>query len=192
MTANYFAILALCYSNFAYANNEFSYFFNSFDTFSANYNQKTFDEAGISLGSSSGHLKFKRPAQFLWHSTTPSNQTLLLSNNELWLIDYELEQASMKPMHELQNTPLYWLITQPSQLRTMPKLTDESQGVRWYSTDDKNLIKFGFKDNHLALISLVNQLGQEIIISFTNIAINPDITNDAFNLVLEDSFDIIR
>jgi len=192
MTANYFAILALCYSNFAYANNEFSYFFNSFETLSANYHQQTYDEAGVPLGSSSGYLKFKRPAQFLWHATIPTNQTLLLSNNELWLIDYELEQASMKPIHELQDTPLYWLITQPSQLRTMPKLTDKSQGVHWYSTYDKSLIKFGFKNNHLVLISLVNQLDQEIIISFTNIVINPNITNDAFNLVLEDSFDIIR
>lgn len=192
MTAKYLLVLALCYSSFVYSNSEFSHFFNSFNTLSANYHQQTYDEVGVPLGSSSGRLKFKRPAQFLWHATTPINQTLLLSNNELWLIDYELEQASMRPMHELQNTPLYWLITQPSQLKTMPKLTDKSQGVHWYSADDKNLIKFGFKNNHLVLISLVNQLGQEIIINFTNIAINPDITNDEFNLVLEDSFDIIR
>ena len=93
---NFLAALALCFSSVAIANSEFSDFFNSFETLSADFTQQTFSDSTTLLTKTSGYLHFKRPASFVWQTKTPIEQTLLLNNHELWLIDTELEQASQQ------------------------------------------------------------------------------------------------
>lgn len=186
------ALLALCQANPASSNNEFSQFFNSFNTLEASFKQHTYNEAGVRLGSASGYLKFKRPAKLIWHTESPINQTLLLSNNELWLVDHELEQASVSNTESLNNTPLYWLINQPDELIKLPQLTKNTRGIQWYDTNDTASLNFGFKDGQLMVITLNNQLGQNIIINFINLKINQHITSDSFDLDLDADFDIIR
>ena len=188
----YLAALAICYSSLSIANNEFSDFFNSFETLSADFNQKTTDEHGAIVASTTGYLKFKRPAQFIWQTQQPIDQTLLLNNNELWLIDHELEQASMRNIDELKNTPLYWLLNRPEQLKTLPTFERESQGIRWYRTQEFNKLSFGFTNNQLTAIQLNNQLGQTVLVRFKNVISNSAMSQNIFKLKLNKDFDVIR
>ncbi|SMN14731.1 Outer membrane lipoprotein carrier protein LolA [uncultured Candidatus Thioglobus sp.] len=144
------------------------------------------------LANTSGNLKFQRPAQFVWQTDLPFEQTLLLSNNELWLVDYELEQASMRSIDELKNTPLYWLINRPDQLDTLPSFTDSQQGVRWYSTQQDDTLSFGFVNKKLAAIKLNNRLDQQVLVSFSKLKTNPSFKQNTFKLTLGADFDVIR
>ncbi|CAC9594298.1 hypothetical protein [uncultured Gammaproteobacteria bacterium] len=186
------SVLAVCYSSLSTASNEFSAFFNSFESLSANFSQQTYSNTGAVLANTSGSLKFKRPAQFIWQTDLPFEQTLLLTDNELWLVDHELEQASMRPTEALKNTPLYWLINRPDQLDTLPSFTDSQQGVRWYSTQQDDTLSFGFVDKKLAAIKLNNRLDQKILVSFSKLKINPIFKQNTFKLTLGADFDVIR
>ncbi|MDC9726969.1 MAG: outer membrane lipoprotein chaperone LolA [Candidatus Thioglobus sp.] len=186
------AVLAIFASSFASANNEFRDFFNTVETLSANFNQQTLDESGQVIANTSGYLKFKRPAQFVWQTKQPIDQTLLLNNNELWLIDHELEQASMRNIDELKNTPLYWLLNRPEQLKTLPTFEQESQGIRWYRTQESNQLSFGFAKKQLVAIQLNNQLGQTILVRFKNVNSNSAMSQNIFKLNLSEDFDVIK
>lgn len=184
--------LALCYSSFSFASNEFNDFFNSFETLSADFSQQTYNDLGAPLNSASGYFLFKRPAQFIWQTQIPIEQTLLLSDQELWLIDSELEQASLRTISDLNTTPLYWLINRPEQLSLLPQYTHSKAGTDWYDTQEENQLSFGFQNKKLSAIKLTNSLSQQVLINFSALKINPTLAADAFTLKLGPDFDVIR
>ena len=189
---NFLAALVLCFSSMAIANSEFSDFFNSFETLSADFTQQTFSDSSTLLTKTSGHLHFKRPASFVWQTKTPIEQTLLLNNHELWLIDTELEQASQQATNDLKNTPLYWLMNRPENLQDLPQFSHSKLGVNWYKTNQSNQLSFGFRNKTLDAIQLTNQLDQKIQVVFSAIILNPELNESVFALNLAPGFDVIR
>jgi outer membrane lipoprotein carrier protein len=188
----YLTALTICYSSLSIANNDFSDFFNSFETLSANFKQQTIDENNSLLASTTGYFKFKRPMQFIWKTQQPIEQTLLLNNNQLWLVDHELEQASIRNINELKNTPLYWLLNRPKQLKTLPIFKLEDQNIRWYATQQNNQLSFGFYNGRLLAIQMNNQLNQTILVNFSDLKINPILDKNTFKLTLNSDFDVIE
>ncbi len=188
------AILACCYSSigFSTTNNEFNNFFNSFESLSANFKQHTLSEPGALIGTTYGSVLLKRPKQLLWHTKTPSEQILSLNNNELWIVDTELEQASLQKIDNLNQTPLYYLINRPSDINTTPGFSHQKNKINWYKTNKANNLSFGFKDSSLYVISVDNELGQKILLSLSSVRLNPTIDSKEFTLKINPEFDIIR
>ncbi len=190
----FLSTLIFIFSNFSFANSnhEFSNFFNSFERLSANFTQSTYSNTGVLLVSSSGTLLFKRPRQLIWHTLVPNKQILLLNNTELWLVDIELEQASLMQTTDLTQTPLYWLINRLSDISHTPQYTHTKDKIDWYSTQQANQLSFGFKNNTLQAITLNNELDQTILVTFDSVSINPNIEANAFELNLAPEFDVLR
>ena len=175
------------------ANHQFSDFFNSLESLKANFTQTTNSDTYALFSTTSGTFAFKRPQQLRWHTTQPNEQILLLNNEELWLIDTELEQASLQQIQDLSQTPLYWLINKPDTMQNLPVFSHRQEGVDWYTTNTSTqVLKFGFKDNLLHTISLKNELDQTIVIAFDQLQTNPRIKPEIFKLSLDPNFDIIR
>jgi len=184
------AALSIFWANAAFsANQQFSDFFNSLESLKANFTQTTYSDTHSLLSTASGTLAFKRPQQLRWHTTQPNEQILLLNNNELWLIDTELEQASLQQIQDLSKTPLYWLINKPNSMNNPPTFSYKKKGVDWYTTQT---LKFGFKEGLLYAISLKNEIDQTILISFDWLIVNPKINQKIFVLTLDPTFDVIR
>ncbi len=184
------AVLSIFWANTALStNHQFSDFFNSLESLKANFTQTTFNETGALIQTTSGTLAFQRPAQIHWHTTSPNEQILLLNNNELWLIDTELEQASLQQTQDLSQTPLHWLINKPNTLKNPPTFSYNKRGVDWYTTQT---LKFGFKGGLLHAISFENELGQTILITFDQLNTQPNINPNIFKLRLDPSFDVVR
>lgn len=179
----------------AAVDNQFNHFFNALDSFSANFSQSSFDANQTLINTVTGSVLFARPKQLRWHITSPNEQILLLNNQQLWSIDIALEQAVLQTSN-ISNTPLYWLINKPNTLAHSPVFSHQTNGVDWYqapktSPDYHNLL-FAFKAGSLDAISLVNNLGQKIVIHFSQLKINPVFNSQAFQLNLDPSFDIIK
>jgi outer membrane lipoprotein carrier protein len=187
-------VLSIFWANTALnANNQFSDFFNSLESLKANFTQTTNSDTHSLLGTTSGTLTFKRPQQLHWHTTQPNEQILLLNNDELWLIDTELEQASLQQIQDLSQTPLYWLINKPDTMQNPPVFSHRQEGVDWYTTNTlTQVLKFGFKDDLLHAISIKNELEQTVLIVFDQIDTKPNIEHGAFELHIDSSFDVIR
>lgn len=192
------ALLALFWVNttLSTTNNQFSHFFNALTSLKADFIQTTYDEKGVLIGTISGSFIFNRPKQLRWHTNTPNEQILLLNNNELWLIDIELEQASLQKLQDLSQTPLYWLINKPNTIKNSPSFSYQHKGIDWYKANSQSSqyqqLLFGFKDKVLHAISLRNTLNQTILIAFKKALINPKIQLRDFELKLNSEFDIIR
>ena len=188
------AVLSIFWANIALsANHQFSDFFNSLESLKANFTQTTYSDTHSLLSTTSGTLTFKRPQQLRWHTAQPNEQILLLNNDELWLVDTELEQASLQQIQDLSQTPLYWLINKPSTLQNLPIFSHQENHIDWYKTNTlTQVLKFGFKDDLLHAISLKNELEQTVLIVFDQIDTKPNIEHGAFELRIDSGFDVIR
>ena len=191
-------LLALFWANtvLSVPNNQFSDFFNTLESFSANFTQYTYSDTNALIHTTSGTFIFNHPKQLRWHTIIPNEQILLLNNNELWLVDVELEQASLQQTNDLSKTPLYWLVNKPNSLNNLPIFSHQQDGVDWYQVSKNSSqyqqLYFGFKDETLHTISLKNELEQTILVLFDQATINPTIKPQAFELNLDPVFDIIR
>ncbi|CAC9616413.1 hypothetical protein [uncultured Gammaproteobacteria bacterium] len=173
--------------------NQFSEFFNSVESLSANFSQTVYDEGYNLLSSTTGSFTFQRPQQLRWHTTQPNEQILLLNNDKLWLIDTELEQAVLQKTKNFTETPLYWLINKPSTLKKIPKFSHQAGGIDWYlAKGNTQSVEFGFQNGLLSAIVLINNLEQTVSVSFDQLDINPSITPKTFELAIDPSFDIIK
>ncbi len=190
-----FKSILLCFlflANGAIASNQFADFFNHLESLNANFIQQTYSNANVLIHTASGSLTFKRPKQLRWHVKNPEEQILLLNDNELWLIDIELEQASLQKIKNISKTPLHWLINKPDTLKNIPLFSHTEKGINWYTTGQNNTLQFGFEDDLLKVVSKQNKLGQRILILFSKIVINPNIEAEVFELNIGDNFDVIR
>ncbi len=178
------------------ANNQFNDFFNALDSLSADFKQNTYSDTNTLVATSSGQLLFNRPQQLRWHTTQPNEQILLLNNNELWLIDTELEQATLQKIQEISQTPLYWLINKPASNNNTPEFAYRENNIDFYRANNTNSeytnLLFAFKQNTLYAISVNNILGQKIVIIFDNVTTNPQIDQSVFELKINPEFDVIR
>jgi outer membrane lipoprotein carrier protein len=177
-------------------NNQFFDFFNTLTSLKADFIQTTYDDKDALINTTSGSFIFNRPKQLRWHTTTPNEEILLLNNNELWLVDIELEQASLQKSQDLSQTPLYWLINKPNTIKNIPIFSHQQDGIDWYKANSQSSqyqqLLFGFKDKVLHAISFKNPLDQTIKIIFEKALINPAIKPKDFDLKLGSEFDVIR
>ncbi|MDC9714833.1 MAG: outer-membrane lipoprotein carrier protein LolA [Gammaproteobacteria bacterium] len=188
-------VLSSLWTNVALSErNQFSDFFNSVESLSANFSQTIYDEGLALLSSTTGNFSFQRPQQLRWNTTTPNEQILLLNNDELWQIDVELEQAILQQTKDFSKTPLYWLINKPDSIKNTPKFSHQEGGINWYLAVNTHSqpIEFGFINGLLHAISLENELGQIVTISFNQLRINPNISAQTFELAIAPNFDIIK
>lgn len=185
-------ILLLAPLSYAQQTHSFKAFFSAFDSLSADFQQNNYNNAGILLNSATGYLKFQRPKQLLWQTNTPNKQTLLLNKNQLWLIDFDLEQASLQQITNFEETPLYWLTNRADKISYLPKYTHTKNGLDWYATGQKNDLRFGFQNHNLHSITLNNKLGQRLVLKFTTLKINPAFDKNTFKLAIDPTFDIIK
>lgn len=196
----YLSLLILFWAHLSVANNQFSEFFNHLESLSANFVQHTYSEDGTLINTASGSLLFNRPKQLKWHTTQPNEQILLLQNNELWLVDVELEQASLQKIQNLSETPLYWLINKPNLIKDTPTLPHQQADFSWYKTSNSTSgnsskhpsLSFGFENKKLKAISFQNALAQTVNIVFDTVLVNLAIDTKRFELNLGPAFDIIR
>ena len=184
---------ALCFASILSANaqaNDFSQFFSSFDTLSADFHQTLLDAQDRQLEVSQGRLLFARPSYLRWETTRPSQQVLLLNEQQLYLIDYELEQVSQRSLDNKDNTPIYWLSHAPDALENLPQYSHSREGIDWYQANEH--LYFGFKNTQLSAIRHTNSLAQSIVIELDNVVVNPEVSTSVFSPKVPIGFDLIK
>jgi outer membrane lipoprotein carrier protein len=184
--------LQLLWANPIYAH-ELTDFLADLSSMSADFKQYVYSNDGELLASSAGYVLFQRPQQLVWRTTSPDQQSLWLKSDQAWLVDYDLEQAIQQDIAQIDSSPLAWLLKTPEQATTKDywQYTQTQDGISWYQSAHNSNFKLGLKNQQLHTISMQNQLDQQILIVFSELKINPEISADALLLTLDPEFDVI-
>ncbi len=176
-----------------------NHFFNHVTTLEANFHQDVFDENGIQMQRSSGHMKLFRPGRFLWEYVNPTEQLILADGQNLWIYDVALEQASVKPMEQsLSSAPIALL----TELRPLKKDFDIKEApvranLDWVRLTPKlsdtefHRVEIGFDGEDIKQMELYDQFGQKTVIILSDLKTNIPMQPSQFRFDVPPGVDVI-
>ncbi|MEJ0100567.1 MAG: outer membrane lipoprotein chaperone LolA [Pseudomonadota bacterium] len=172
-------------------------------TWSANFTQKVEDARGKSAPSGHGKLVIVRPGKLRWESApdgaSDSAQLLIADGKNLWFLDKDLDQATVKPLAQASPQSPAMLLAGGAELRAAFNVQDggKRDGLDWVRATPKEAASdfrealFGFKGKELARLVIVDKLGQRSTLSFTEVKRNAPVEAGATEFHLPQGVDLI-
>lgn len=158
------------------------------DQFSADFEQSTYKELSAKPDLSKGSLKVSKPLKFRWSVELPFEQEVISNGETLWVFDPDLEQATYQPIsNDLQHSPAM-ILAQPretltGQYEVFEVKTDEYIAYKLYPAQEDSIFSelvIIFANNNISEIRILDSLGQETLIVFTNVVTNQSIADSEF------------
>ena len=154
------------------------------NTWSADFTQSIQDADGRSVGAGRGRLIIVRPGRFRWESAPDgagdAAQLLVADGRNLWFLDRDLEQATVKPPDQALPQSPAMLLAGGSDLQNSFIVQDDGRidGLQWVkvlpkdSASDFREARFGFQGRELARLVILDKLGQHSTLRFSKVRRN--------------------
>lgn len=172
-------------------------------TWSADFRQTMQDSRSRKeVAAGSGRLIIVRPGQFRWEKTPEgSTEMLELMVNDacnLWSLDVDLDQATVKPSKDLTQSPAM-LLAGGADLRTAFRVEaaprrDSLDWTRVQARDAQSDFRealFGFKGKELVRLVVVDKLGQSSTLLFANVRRNAVVDPQLMRFKAPDGVNVI-
>lgn len=167
---------------------------------SADFKQVSVNKAGRASQTSVGQFYLSRPGKFRWNYQKPFAQEIVSNSDKVWFYDADLEQVTVKRLDDsLGSTPALLLT---GQVDIDEKFVLEEQGsdddLNWIRLSPKNeesgfkYILIGLNHGQLGGMELSDNFGQLTRIYFSNIKINPTLSDSLFNFKAPEGVDVFE
>jgi len=174
-------------------------FIDTLDSFEASFVQTLYDADSEPLRESSGTIKLKRPARFVWSYDAPEEQHIVADGENIWLYDVDLEQVTVNAIDErIEGTPLQLL------MRAAPlsegfdiESLGQEDGIDWFGltpltqASDFEQVFIGLKNDELAAMELRDSFGQATQIVFADFRKGLVMDDALFEFVTPEGVDVI-
>lgn len=166
----------------------------------ADFKQVSLNKAGQPGPTSFGKFYLSRPGKFRWNYQKPYSQEIVSNGGKVWFYDADLEQVTIKKLDDsLGSTPAL-LLTGQVNVEEKFKLEDQGgeDGIDWIKLSPKDeesgfkYILIGLNAGQLGGMELSDNFGQMTRIYFSNIQINPALSDDLFNFVPPKGVDVFN
>lgn len=194
------AVAAFAGSAFAGARDSLDRFTSDLRGLEGRFTQQVYDPNGRVRESSSGHVALSAPRLFRWEYETPYPQLIIADGSRVWVYDPDLEQVTVRPQgEEEQSSPLAALID-PSRLDRDFQVQDAGtrDGLAWLTiapreTSDAGFqnARLGFEGDALARMEVLDALGQRTTIEFSGWRRNPSFAADTFSYSPPEGVDVV-
>lgn len=152
---------------------------------------------------SSGSFEFQRPNRFRFTYRKPFVQTIVADGQTLWLHDPDLNQVTARRQAQaLGTTPAALIAAAPdlAALRQEFELSaaPERDGLQWVRATPKARegavrdMRVGFRGNELAVLEIQDSLGQQSVLRFGRMDINPALPAETFQFRPPPGVDVLR
>jgi len=167
-------------------------------TLEASFQQTLRTHDGEVLQQTEGKFYLNRPGQFRWNYKLPYEQEIVSDGERVWIYDVDLQQVTVQRQDvSLPSSPMA-LLQDSSKLYESFKVVplDERDGVYRLklesktSASDFSEIVVGLDKNGLRFMQLHDQFEQVTDIVFSNIATNPELSNELFKFVPPEGVDV--
>ena len=152
---------------------------------------------------SSGRFEFLRPGRFRFEYTKPFPQTIVADGQTLWLYDADLNQVTARAQKDALGSTPAALIASGTDLKALSesfelKAAPAKDGMEWVDARPKardgqlQSVRVGFKQGQLAVLEILDSLGQRSVLSFAQWQGNAVIKPERFKFQPPAGADVIR
>lgn len=178
-------------------------FLSDTKTFKATFTQTITGREGKKPQVSSGTVSIARPGKFRWEVSKPFNQLLVGDGAKVWMYDPDLEQVTVRKLGDtLGSTPAALLAGEGGSGSAIEKnfvLKDAGSrdGLSWVEARPKqadsgfDMIRLGFKGQHLQAMEMQDQFGQTTLVQFTAVERNPALGAGVFRFTPPAGVDVV-
>ncbi len=172
-------------------------------TWSADFTQTIQDARGKQSGAGRGRLVIVRPGRFRWESApegaADAVQLLVADGRNLWFLDRDLEQATVKPLQDALPQSPAMLLAGGADLRAAFSIQSNGRrdGLNWArvlpkdAQSDFREALFGFKGKELLRLVITDKLGQRSTLVFTGVRRNAPVDAQLTQFTLPKGVDLI-
>ena len=159
-------------------------------TLISNFKQTIIDEQGKVIDEMSGSIMIQKPDKFRWHYKKPYEQIFIRNENRFISYDVDLDSYIIRDVDTLKLNALRVLLNNDQKLLLEIEYLDvyEKNGILWahllyYGQSNESFkLTLGFQDNALSKMLIKDSLGQNMVIDFTDLILNPDINSTLFDI----------
>jgi outer membrane lipoprotein carrier protein len=179
-------------------------YFDGLNTLRATFTQNVKDARGKAVDQSTGTLVVSRPGKFRWEvqpkaGSGAAGQLLVADGRNVWFLDRDLEQVTVKPMDTALSSTPAMLLSGASNLRDSFRVTAAGtrDGLEWVLVEPKRAeadfrrALFGFGKGNLERMIIDDRLGQTSTIDFDRIERNGRVAADEVSFTPPPGTDVI-
>lgn len=182
-------------------------YFDGLSTLRASFTQTVKDARGKDVDRSTGSLVVSRPGKFRWEvqpkaGSTTAGQLLVADGRNVWFLDRDLEQVTVKPIDTALSSTPAMLLSGASDLRESFKVTPAGtrDGLDWVLVEPKRAeadfrrALFGFakaSNGNLQRMIIDDRLGQTATIDFDRVERNARVSADEVSFTPPPGTDVI-
>ncbi len=155
-------------------------FLDGLDTWRSDFTQEVVDAKGKVVDAGAGELIVQRPGRFRWDyrpraADAGAGQLLVADGRNLWFLDRDLEQVTVKPLGQsLSATPMLLLSASLDELHAAfeQKGGARRDGLEWVTVVPRaqdaefSRAEVGFDGRRLARMVVADRLGQTVTLKF--------------------------
>jgi outer membrane lipoprotein carrier protein len=174
-------------------------------TLRATFLQTLVDAKGREIDRATGTLIVARPGKFSWEihpqraAGGSAGQLMVCDGTNLWFLDRDLEQVTVKPVDAALSVTPAMLLTGVADVRTSFSITPagERAGLEWVLVEprgteaDFRSALFGFANDELKRMIVEDKLGQTATIIFQKIARNVPVAASEVSFTPPKDVDVI-
>jgi outer membrane lipoprotein carrier protein len=165
----------------------------------AQFVQTVSDDKNKVLQTSEGSLAVKRVNRLRWETTSPFSYLIVTDGKTLWRYDRDLEQANRQAFNgELADAPALILSGDMVKIRARYDVKwEQGSAGEWFTLVPKaqkplfRELKLLFGSAGLAELDLVDNLAQRTEIRFSNVKVNPTLSDALFTFTPPDGVDVV-
>jgi chaperone LolA len=173
-------------------------FLEGVQSLTADFEQELWTADGELLQTDTGSLSLKRPNRFRWSYEDPTELTIVADGARLWIYDVELAQVTVTPFDDNMGASPAMLLSGDRAVREDYEIVDSYalDGLEWIKLEPKrssdfSAVSIGFNGTEPRRLELVDGLGQVTRIELDNLALNPEISDEVFELAVPAGVDVV-
>lgn len=182
-------------------------YLDNLKTLRANFLQTLADAHGREIDRATGTLIVSRPGRFSWEihpqnptgSSSGSGQLMVCDGTNLWFLDRDLQQVTVKPVDAALTATPAMLLSGAADVRQNFKITPagERTGLSWVLVEpngadaDFRSALFGFANDDLKRMIVEDKLGQTATIIFEKITRNAPVAPGEVSFTPPKDVDVI-
>lgn len=152
---------------------------------------------------SSGSFEFQRPGRFRFEYRKPFAQTIVADGSTLWLYDADLNQVTQRSQAQALGSTPAAVITSAADLQAVRadfdlKAQPDRDGLQWVQatprTNEGQLrsVQIGFSGETLAALEILDAFGQNSVLRFKDMQLNPALPANAFRFQPPAGADVMK
>jgi outer membrane lipoprotein carrier protein len=177
-------------------------FYRNTNSMRASFHQEVKDGQGKLVQAVEGNMQLDRPNKFRWDYNKPYEQQIISDGKEVFLLDTELEQVTIRTLNQaIGLSPAALLaggegVEKNFDLKNI-KRPEREADVEWVRATPKHedggfeRIFIGFKDGELRYMEMVDSFKHLTNIAFKKIERNPTLAVETFLFKVPDGVDVV-